>query len=323
MIPPILEQTVAENAWQVDDGLWRILLPLPGPMPFVNAFAVASAGEYMLIDCGMNWDPSLRALGRALKAIGVPDHGLTQILITHRHTDHAGGAGPVQSRWGGRTLLHPKGAAWQPTPPALMQEWLAQHGMDRELAAAAAAPSRAYPEYLPAQVDCLNLDAPLRLGDLRFEVIPVPGHAIDMVMLREPRRGWLLSADMLLPQPAVNVWSFPGSGHNPLGDYFRSLELTAHQAAALILPSHGMPRRGGLPAMVEAMAEFDHRFLADIRQAVQERRGTAWELVQRLRPQAADPTNARWAMGEFLAALAHLHTTGAIRQGPDGRWEAA
>jgi glyoxylase-like metal-dependent hydrolase (beta-lactamase superfamily II) len=86
----ILERAVAEYAWQPDDGLGRILLPLPWAVPFVNVCLVASRDEFVLIDVGGDWLPSLRALGRALKVIGVPSGGLTGLALTHQHSDHRG-----------------------------------------------------------------------------------------------------------------------------------------------------------------------------------------------------------------------------------------
>ena len=80
----IWERAVAENAWELDNGLYRILLPLPFAAPFVNVYLVQSRGEFLLIDAGADWLPSLRALGRALKTIGVPPKGLTTLLLTHR-----------------------------------------------------------------------------------------------------------------------------------------------------------------------------------------------------------------------------------------------
>ena len=93
----IWERAVAENAWQLDDGLYRILLPLPWAVPFVNTYVVESRSEFALVDCGANWLPSLRALGRALKAIGVPPGGLGTLLLTHGHPDHANAAGAINA----------------------------------------------------------------------------------------------------------------------------------------------------------------------------------------------------------------------------------
>lgn len=158
----------------------------------------------MLVDCGLNWGPSLRALGRALKATGVPPGGLEILLLTHRHPDHSGGAGPVHERWGGRVLAHPTEIAHRFPGPEEMTAWMTFHGADPETATRANGPRREKAEVLPPRLEPLDMDRPLSLGDLAFELIHAPGHAPGQVMLREPGRGWLLTADHVL---TVLAWT--------------------------------------------------------------------------------------------------------------------
>lgn len=59
----------------------------------INAYLVKSNGRLMLVDAGAGdlLGPSLNKLETSLKAAGVlPDH-ITDILVTHIHTDHTGG----------------------------------------------------------------------------------------------------------------------------------------------------------------------------------------------------------------------------------------
>ena len=319
----ISERTVAENAWEVDDGLYRILLPLPFPVAFVNAYLVTSQGQYMLVDCGLNWDPSLRALGRALKAIGVPAGGLNTLLLTHRHQDHAGASGPVQRRWGGRTLLHPQAIGRQPASPEAVRSFLTAQGVDPETAAAAAVPSpRPYPEELPAEVEPLPVGGWVEVGDRSFAVIPVPGHAPDMVMLHEPTRRWLMTADQVMTTPAPNVWVHPNSQGDPLRDYLLSMDRTVAMEGVLILPSHGMPRRRGLQELARATVDFHRQGAEAVRAAISGRRRTTWELTRLTNPTLGnDPSQLRGALGRTLAALTYLAGRGSVARGPDGRWE--
>lgn len=319
----ISERTVAENAWEVDDGLYRILLPLPFPVAFVNAYLVTSQGQYMLVDCGLNWDPSLRALGRALKAIGVPAGGLNTLLLTHRHQDHAGASGPVQRRWGGRTLLHPQAIGRQPASPEAVRSFLTAQGVDPETAAAAAVPSpRPYPEELPAEVEPLPVGGWVHVGDRSFAVIPVPGHAPDMVMLHEPTRRWLMTADQVMTTPAPNVWVHPNSPGDPLRDYLLSMDRTVAMEGVLVLPSHGMPRRRGLQELARATVDFHRQGAEAVRAAISGRRWTTWELTRLTNPTLGnDRSQLRGALGRTLAALTYLAGRGSVARGPDGRWE--
>lgn len=318
----LLEKTVAENAWQVEDGLYRILLPLSWAVPFVNVFVLESQGQYALVDCGMNWETSLRALGRALKAIGVPAGGLKYLILTHRHPDHAGAAAAIAQRWGGKVLIHPLDQHYDyPTPQAVL-DWLRANGMEASLAAQVAAQTGEPPDPLPP-ASPLPLTEPLVLGNLRFDVIHAPGHCRGQVMLQEPRRGWLLTADQALVGPAPNVWLHPGEQHNPLADYLRSLEATVQLNPRLFLPSHGMPMLGGMPGTAAAMADFHRGFVQTVQGLLRARHRTPWELTKLVRgTTTVDPNEARFALAAIMAVLRYLESRQEARRGPDGLWES-
>jgi glyoxylase-like metal-dependent hydrolase (beta-lactamase superfamily II) len=319
----IWERAVAENAWQLDDGLYRILLPLPWAVPFVNTYLVESRSEFALVDCGANWLPSLRALGRALKAIGVPPGGLGMLLLTHGHPDHANAAGAINERWGGGVLIDPRERGGEDRPPSDLRAWLIAHGADAATAERATAPTRDRPPSLPSDAEDYATDRQFVVGDLRFDVIAAPGHSPGQVMLREPARGWLLTADHVLPILAPNVWLFPGDNGDPLGQYVDGLENASRIAASLILPSHGLPWRGSVHDAALAMRDYHLDFASRILELVVARRLNAWEIARGLRPEMpADPVGVRFSLAETLAGLAYLHRRGRIRQGEDGRWKA-
>jgi len=317
----ILERPVAENAWQVADGLYRILLPLPWAVPFVNAFVVESRGQFMLVDCGYHWETGLRALGRALKAIGVPPHGLTYLVLTHRHLDHASAAASVQQRWGGRVLLHSRDIAMTPAGPEEMADWARRHGLNEERIARLLSSNRSPIERLPDGTEPLDSTQPLRLGDFAFEVIHVPGHCPGQVMMYECQRGWLLLADQVLNVLAPNVWALPGNGEDPMGDYLESLTKTASVEASLILPSHGMPQKGGLREAVGAMASFHEDFARRAAECLTDRPQSTWEVAQAVDPHRAAASGIGSSLlSEVLAALIYLERRGGAVQVAEGRW---
>lgn len=311
----IREETVAENAWRIDEGLYRILLPMRSVVPFVSVYLVESRGHRMLVDCGLNSETSLRALGRALKAIGVPPHGLDMLLLTHRHPDHAEAAGPVHRRWGGRVLLHPGDMGhYYPTADEAAR-WARSHGVP-EAVIARLDEARPVSRETDAPLEPIDPDQPLEVGDRRFEVIPVPGHAHGHVMLHEKARGWLLAADQVVAPGAPNVWYNPGTEGDPLGDYLGSLRRTREIAADLILPSHGGPRRGGLREAMDRQLAFQERYLERVLRSVGAEPASTWEITLRIDPEPGDP----FVLAEVLAALVHLGGTGAIERLGEGNW---
>jgi glyoxylase-like metal-dependent hydrolase (beta-lactamase superfamily II) len=317
----IWERAIAENAWQLDEGLYRILLPLPWAVPFVNAYVVESRSEYALIDCGADWLPSLRALGRALKAIEVPSHGLGSLVLTHCHPDHANAAGAVHERWGGRILVDPLERADADRPPSDLRAWLVASGADAATAERATGPTRDRPSPFPFVAEDLKSDEPFTVGDLRFDVIGAPGHSPAQVMLVERSRGWLLTADHVLPVLAPNVWLFPGDVGDPFGDYVDSLDRASGIAASLILPSHGLPWRGTVRDAALAMRDFHLEFISRIAELISTRRLNPWEIARAMRPDTPeDPVGVRFSLAEVLAGLRYLQTRGRAQQSEDGRW---
>jgi len=317
----ILERAVAENAWQVAEGLYRILLPLPWAVPFVNAFVAESRGQFMLVDCGFQWDTGLRALGRALKAIGVPPQGLTYLVLTHRHLDHASAAASVQKRWGGRVLLHSRDIAMAPASPEEMADWAGRHGLTEDRVVRLRSRDHSLLQQLPDSTEPLDVTQPLQLGDLSFELIHVPGHCPGQVMLYERQRGWLLLADQVLNVMAPNVWALPGNGEDPLGEYLESLAKTAAVQASLILPSHGMPQQGGLREAVGAMVRFHEDLVRGVAECLTDQSQSTWEVAEALDPQrAATSHTGSSLLSEVLAALIYLARQGKAVQVSEGRW---
>jgi glyoxylase-like metal-dependent hydrolase (beta-lactamase superfamily II) len=74
----------------------------------VNVYLVAMPDGLMLVDAGIGL-----AAGRILRAVDslAPAHGpLRQIVITHGHSDHVGGAAAIRERTGATIWMHPADA---------------------------------------------------------------------------------------------------------------------------------------------------------------------------------------------------------------------
>ncbi len=315
----ICEWTVTENAWRIEDGLYRILLPLGWDVPFVNAYLLESDGQYMLIDAGWSSRTSLRALGRALKAIGVPPRGLSRLLLTHSHPDHAGAAAAVQSHWGGSVLLHPRGRRERPSV-AQMGEWARAEGMEGEPLERMLAGRHEPESALPDVIQPLETGQ-LQFGDFSFEVLHMPGHAPGQVVLHEQRRSWVFTADQLLTPLSPNVWYQSHGIGDPLGEYIESLEATGRIPADLVLPGHGAPFHGGPRQAAQDALAFQRDYIAQVATCVDGQPRSSWRIVERLAAvegrRAADPAE----LAEVLAALVHLEADGAIRR-EEGGWAA-
>lgn len=70
-------------------GSWTYLLPGAGPT---------------LVDAGSGEPRHLDDLAAALEATTSSPDALAQVLVTHAHPDHAGGAPPLAARWPGASF---------------------------------------------------------------------------------------------------------------------------------------------------------------------------------------------------------------------------
>lgn len=100
------------------------------------------------------------------------------VLLTHHHEDHSGNAGFLKELYGCRVLAPEIGRG-------LLREGFPIQFYRR---AAWGVPPRVETEPLPALVE--------DEAGHRWQAIPSPGHADDMVCLYEASRGWLFSADL-------------------------------------------------------------------------------------------------------------------------------
>lgn len=76
-------------------GVYRI----PTLGDFINSFAFLDAdGQVTLVDCGIKRAP--RRIVEALAGIGKHPTDVTRIILTHAHSDHAGGAREMVDRTG-------------------------------------------------------------------------------------------------------------------------------------------------------------------------------------------------------------------------------
>ncbi len=250
--------------------------------------------EPTLIDTGSGRPEHLAELAGRLEPAS--DHGphLARVLVTHAHTDHAGGASALAARWPGcRFAKFP----WPERDPRYPVVWKA-----------------------------LAADETVTAGDSVLQVVHTPGHSPDHVCFFEPRSGTLFGGDLVMNGGTVVI---PASHGGSLSQYLRSLQRVLELNPRRILPGHGPAIEQ--PASL-LRAYLAHRLARErqIVDALRSRAMTVPELVAvvyaGLQP---DLTGA--AAESVLAHLAKLGEEGRARPecAPDGqealavRWTAS
>jgi ribonuclease/clavin/mitogillin len=103
-----------------------------------------------------------------------------QIFITHHHEDHTGNLKVLKDKISCDAFASPACCELMKDPPKLS---VAQ---------------KLYWGTRPAQDNLVPIEGQIKTKNFQFDIIPIPGHADDMVALYEPKKKWLFSADLFI-----------------------------------------------------------------------------------------------------------------------------
>jgi glyoxylase-like metal-dependent hydrolase (beta-lactamase superfamily II) len=150
----------------------------------------------------------------SLDALGIDVTGLANIVVTHVHMDHAGGAGALARRFPNATVwVHEIGARHLADPSRLIASTTRTYGLERML--------RLYGEMLPVEahrVRAVRGGDRIGLGDRALAVVHTPGHASHHIALHDDVSGAMCTGEAIgtylpwadcyrpaLPPPEVDV----------------------------------------------------------------------------------------------------------------------
>jgi glyoxylase-like metal-dependent hydrolase (beta-lactamase superfamily II) len=325
------------RADRVVPGVWRLRLPLPWPgVPHCNAWALAAGSGIVLVDTGIGGPGAIRQLELALSQANLSLEHVRLLAVTHAHSDHYGGAGPIIDAAGCELWMHPNHAHMTKRaadPEAALQRRI-------EVARQSGVPDEALRGYEERQrdgggasfgVDRIVLpDRDLLPGveietDLgTWQVYETPGHAPSHITLHQPERQILISGDHLLGR--VSLYYDYGYSPDPAGEFLSSLDVIDELPARLCLSGHGRPFidvKGHIDANRREVAERMGR----VRQALAEGDKTPFEIVPTLmQTTELTPMIVNWGLSETLCYLRHMELRDEARRvdGEDPeRWALA
>ena len=192
-----------------------------------NSFAlVDDDGSVTLVDCGVKRAPARIVAG--LRAVGRHPGDVVRIVLTHAHSDHAGGAAEMAARTGSPVAVHERDAPYVEAgrAPDFDPSLLAGRLMTR-------LPAGGFP---PVAVgERLSDGQVLGVGG-GLRVVATPGHTPGHVSLLHEPSATLITGDALF-----NVRQLRYSPR-PLCTDFRLNERTAHVLGELESRSRTAPR---------------------------------------------------------------------------------
>ena len=180
-----------------------------------HAYFIRGTRRNVLIDsCLPDGVDSVRS---RLATIGVADHDIDLMLLTHEHIDHAGGA-PFFSQ---RALIGAHRLAANKL--TLNDEFVL---MNQAFDASAK----------PLEMDLLlDEGSSIHLGNYELQVIHTPGHCSGAICFHEPHHHFLISGDVIMAEGIVGGVLQSGN----ISDYIHSLRRLAALRVDRLFPGHG------------------------------------------------------------------------------------
>jgi glyoxylase-like metal-dependent hydrolase (beta-lactamase superfamily II) len=318
LLAPLPRRPELARAWPLRDGLWQLTLPLPYRRPAsVNAYLIAGADGWVLVDGGLDW----AALEHALGLAGVSPRSIVAFVATHAHSDHAALAATVVERTG-CALLRGRGPL---VVTDALRDPLLDLGERRRRATREGVPAAELEAMVEARIGGHGLeerrpaDRVLDPGDRveGWRVVPAPGHSASQIALADDAGRVLIAADLAYPSGVPFLeW---GHTPDPYAEHLATLERAAAIGCDLLLPGHGRP--DARPAQrIAAARERALAFAAAVGAVLATGPASAYAIACALAGDDPDPDRRQSTLADALAVLEHRAGAGELRSttGADG-----
>jgi glyoxylase-like metal-dependent hydrolase (beta-lactamase superfamily II) len=308
---------------EIRPDLFRAEIPLPrNPLKATNSYIIKSDRRNLIIDTGMNREECRSALLAALKRLDV-DLDKTDFFATHLHADHVGlvdelsteGSVIYFNRPDAEILNHKN--LWQ-----LVCSLAEKHGFPAGQVDQAidSHPGQRYSPKNPVDFTFLDDGDTINCGGYELKCVVTPGHTAGHTCLYEPNLRYFFSGDHILGDitPNISTWL---DDTDPLGSYFKSLDLVYAMPIDLVLPGH-RSLITDCRKRIDELREHHKDRLDEVMEILRKRSPASafdvasrmtWDLVAE--NWEAFPLMQKWfATGEALAHIRHLEETGKIKR---------
>jgi len=172
--------------------------------------------ENVLIDCGEKTDKCWQALIKGLADNGLTLQDISKVVITHAHLDHMGMANRITQNCDAQIWVSQMTYEWAVNLKELLdrrskatRESFAPNFTEEQRAEfkdfGYQKLSPYWDEIPPDRLEIFPMEGTVNLAGNEWEIIHTPGHCLNQTCFYQKEKGWLLSADMLLPMISMPI----------------------------------------------------------------------------------------------------------------------
>lgn len=306
---------------EVYPNIFKNEIPLPkNPLKAINSYIIVSENRNLIIDTGFNTAECQTELMRGLEELNI-DLKITDLLITHMHTDHSGLA-PFLKKQGVQAVYFSQtdGDLFNQTSKRdSFYHTLNQifgFDIDNSLSFGKEFGTRLVEplEFIP-----LFEGNEIIVGDYCFKVVDIPGHTPGHIGLYEKKHRLFFCGDHILDEITPNI-SFWGFEQDILATYMTSLNKLYDYDIDYLFTAHRKIIRDHKKRILELLDHHEERLeevLMILRGGKKTASGMAalmhWDMSHKRWEDF--PHSQKWfASGEALSHLEHLVHLGLVEQ---------
>lgn len=272
------QEEASDEITEVAPGVLRLQLPMAFTgLGHVNTYALVGPEGVAIVDPGLPGKATALSLRQRLAAADIPLGRITEVVVTHSHPDHFGGAGLLAEHSGAPIVASDRFKTWWNADeadvvedPALWTPDPYDDGLALDREPTPGAPRTPFGQPTPWGGKTFSPPLPVRIryrfrrvirsrwfaaprvarrvGDgervrlagREWHGFITPGHTEDHLCLVDSEAGILLSGDHVLPTITPHVGGL--FGRDPLADYIEALHRVADLSDGMVaLPAHGHP----------------------------------------------------------------------------------
>ncbi len=310
---------IDKKVLEIQTGIYWVKFLLPSMISHVNAYILEDKDGITIIDTGLSCAPCLK-IWRHILSNEFKNKDIKRVIVTHHHPDHIGLMGwfkhnfnseiwTSRSSWlmGRMLTLDKKKVVSKET----LSFWMSA-GMPQEILHKKSLEPpfnfRDFVENIPLGYRRIIDNEVLIIGNNKWHVKLIDGHAPEQVILFCPDLKIFISGDQILPGISPNLSVYPTEPTaNPVADYIEGCEnlLKINDSGYLVLPGHNLPFYG-LNTRIKQLVNHHRSALKRIEDFINEKPKSAYDIFLPLFKRKINNSEMVLALGESVAHLNFL-----------------